>query len=151
MLSHRIGGSLPRCDQLTQAFAPFQNSPTAYTGNCCFRRALSPGRLPRKARYPPRVPRRCPTAAAAEEPGHRPRILLGCSALWRGSLSFTAPGNDYSQFNSVWARDHSNWEVGWNKIQVIISASGEGNKISIYFNITASGEPKIIYKTNRNN
>lgn len=120
MQPHHIGGSLPCCDQLTQAFAPFQNSPAAYTGKSCFQCALSPGWLPRKPRYPPRVPKRCPKAAAAEGPGHRPRILLGYSALWRGSLSFTAPGNDYFQFNSVWVRDHSNWEVGWNKMQVII-------------------------------
>lgn len=89
MQPHHIGGSLPCCDQLTQAFAPFQNSPAAYTGKSCFQCALSPGWLPRKPRYPPEGPQAMPqgrgcggTGTPATDPAGLQRPLEGLAQLY---------------------------------------------------------------------
>lgn len=123
---HRISGSLPCCDQLTQAFPPFQNPPTAYSENYCFQCDLKPRFIPHVTEV---------TYQSTYEMSKTPQLArdqdteVGLVFCWAAvpsggaCLALQVTELRTTIFNlrpPVWVRDHSNWETGWNKNQVIL-------------------------------
>ena len=132
--AHHISGSLPCCDQLTEAFPPFQNPPTSYSENHCFQCDLKPRFIPHitEVTYQSTY-EMIKTPQPARDQYIEVSLVFCWAAVPSGgtclALQMTELRMTISNLRpSVWVREHSNWEMRWNKNQVILPCPRQGKQ-----------------------